>query len=162
LGLGKGGIIFRATPRTVEAGEPFRNQRINKCADMIAHVFYVFYVFYALYALYALRHFVSMSTDLLKKSIEESIERVLSIEELPNIDPCGVQAIRTARLGIKENGPVVKLLPEHHRRVGYGLYFVLHCSTASLSGRRSPHGHDLLEDAHGKVQAVCRDTNSLP
>jgi len=126
---------------------------------MIAHVFYVFY---ALYALYALRHFVSMSTDLLKKSIEESIERVLSIEELPNIDPCGVQAIRTARLGIKENGPVVKLLPEHHRRVGYGLYFVLHCSTASLSGRRSPHGHDLLEDAHGKLQAVCRDTNSLP
>ena len=159
MGLGKGGILFRATPRTVEAGEPFRNQRINKCADMIAHVFYVFY---ALYALYALRHFVSMSTDLLKKSIEESIERVLSIEELPNIDPCGVQAIRTARLGIKENGPVVKLLPEHHRRVGYGLYFVLHCSTASLSGRRSPHGPDLLEDAHGKVQAVCRDTNSLP
>jgi hypothetical protein len=58
---------------------------------------------------YALRYVISVRTDLLK----ECIERVLPIKEFPHIDTGRAQAKTVSRIRVEENGPVIKLLPEH-------------------------------------------------
>ncbi len=45
---------------------------------------------------------------------------MLPVQELPHIDAGGVQAKTVTGIGVEENGPVVKLLPEHDVRVRYG------------------------------------------
>jgi hypothetical protein len=59
---------------------------------------------------------------------EHIIDGVLPVEELPQVDAGGVQAKPMTGIGVEENGPVVKLLPEHDKRVGYGFLTVLHGS----------------------------------
>lgn len=73
-----------------------------------------------------LGHGVSIMADLL----EESIERMPAVKELPKADPGGVQAKTMTRIGVKQNGPVVKLLAEHNQRVGYGFVIVFHGSAS--------------------------------
>ncbi len=53
-----------------------------------------------------LRHLFSIPVDLLT----QDFDGVLTIEELPQEDAGGVQAKATPGVGIKENGPVIKLL----------------------------------------------------
>jgi hypothetical protein len=62
--------------------------------------------------------------------LEESIERMPAVKELPKVDPGGVQAKTMTRIGVKQNGPVVKLLAEHDERVGYGFVIVFHGSAS--------------------------------
>lgn len=85
----------------VNPGEARPNQRIKKYPDMIAH--FVRYAF-------------SEMTNLFK----ERIYSVLPVKELPDIDAGGVQAKPTTGIGVKEDGPVVKLLPENNVRIGNG------------------------------------------
>ena len=93
------------------------NQFINKHPDMLSRV---------------LRHAFGMVAELLK----EVIYGVLPVKELPHEDAGGVQAKTTETkraIGVEENGPVVKLLPEHDVRVGYGFFTVFHrTDTGSL------------------------------
>ena len=55
---------------------------------------------------------------------QESIEVVLPVKELPQVDAGRVQAKTMTGIGVEENGPVVKLLPKHDVRVGYGFFTV--------------------------------------
>jgi len=88
----------------------------------------------AMWSACVFRHVPSKATDLR----EEIIPRVLPIDELPKKHARGVQAERMTRLGVKQHCPIVKLLPEHDRRVGYGLFSLVHCNTSSPSDRYSP------------------------
>jgi hypothetical protein len=72
---------------------------INKCPDMLARF---------------LGHRVSIMTDLL----EESIERMPAVRELPEVDAGGIRAKPMTAIGVEEDDPVVKLFPEHDARVG--------------------------------------------
>jgi hypothetical protein len=54
---------------------------------------------------------------------------VLPVKELPEIDPGRVQTKTSTRVRVEENGPVVKLLPEHDERIGYRFFTVFHGST---------------------------------
>ena len=72
---------------------------------------------------------LSGSTDLCK----ETIYGVPSVKELPEEDAGRVQAKTTARIRVKEHGPIVKLLPEQDKWVDYGFLTVFHGSTLSLS-----------------------------
>jgi hypothetical protein len=60
------------------------------------------------------------------------------VEELPQKDPGGVQAEAAAGIRIEEDSPVVKLLPEHDKGVGYGFLTVYHGTTVPGSDRHSP------------------------
>jgi hypothetical protein len=44
---------------------------------------------------------------------------MFSVKELPQLDTYRVQSKSMTRVGVEENGPVVKFLPEHDVRVGY-------------------------------------------
>jgi hypothetical protein len=79
-----------------------------------------------------LGYVVSMATHILK----EIIYRMLPVKELPQTDADGVQAKTIARVRIKKNGPVVKLLPEHDPTVGYGFFIVVHGSIRIFSDAR--------------------------
>ena len=70
-----------------------------------------------------------MRADLL----EECVDRVLPVEELPHINARRIQAKRMTRFRIKEDSPVVKLLPEHDKGVGYGFLTVYHGSAVPNS-----------------------------
>ena len=61
----------------------------------------------------------------LTQLFKEPIYGVLSVKEFPDEDARGAQAKAMAGIGVEENGPVVKLLPEHDVRVGYGFVTVL-------------------------------------
>ena len=57
---------------------------------------------------------------------------MLPVQKLPHADAGGAQAKTSTAIGVEENCPVVKLLPEHDARVGYGFITVfLHDSTSS-------------------------------
>jgi hypothetical protein len=63
--------------------------------------------------------------------LNKFIYAVLPVKELPNVDAGGVQAKTTETnrgIRVKQNGPVVKLLPEHDEGVSYGfvILFVSH------------------------------------
>ena len=55
---------------------------------------------------------------------EEIFHRVLPVKELPQEDPGRVQAEAMAGIGIKDNGPIVKLLAEQDERIGYRILAV--------------------------------------
>jgi hypothetical protein len=103
------GTFFPVRPRIAMRGEPLRDQCINKHPDIVSRV---------------LGYAVRMVAELLK----EVIHGVLPVKELPQINAGGVEA-KTGEtmtgIGVEENGPVVKLLPEHDVRVGYGFVTVL-------------------------------------
>jgi hypothetical protein len=136
--LGSAGRV-RAKVAAVEPREPLCNQCVNECPEMITCV--LGYVF-------------SMPADLLR----ESIDRVLPVEELPYVDTGRAQAKPTARVGVKKNGPVVKLLPEHDVRVGYGFFTVFHGSIFSFTPNISPDRATLVESTQRQMQSVCQDT----
>ncbi len=122
---GRGGKAFRffhtvgkARSSAAESGEPLRRQCINKCADMLSCFF---------------RYVMSTGTDLL----DEIICRMLPVEELPYEDARKTQAKAMTRIRVEENGPVVKLLPEHGGRIGYGFFIVFHAGTFSPSTSRA-------------------------
>jgi hypothetical protein len=66
------------------------------------------------------------------QSFAHVIDGVLSVKELPQINAHGVQAKTATGIGIKEHGPVVKLLPEHDERIGYGFFTVFHVRSLSF------------------------------
>jgi len=127
---GAGARFFRAAPTEVAPCEPLRSELINKYADLI-------YCF--------LRYVLSIDADVLK----ELIYGVLSVQELPHADAGGAQAKTSTAIGIEENCPVVKLLPEHDARVGYPFLIIFHGST--LSRRMT-----LIEGAPGYAISVPR------
>ena len=49
------------------------------------------------------------------------MDRALPVKELPQVDADRAQAKTTTRIGVEQNGPIVKLLPENHIRIAYGL-----------------------------------------
>jgi hypothetical protein len=55
---------------------------------------------------------------------------MLSVKNLPQVNAGGIQAKTTSGIGVEENGPVVKLLPERDSRVGPGLFIGCHGSAA--------------------------------
>jgi hypothetical protein len=76
----------------------------------------------------ALGYVVSMLTQLLK----EPIYGMLTIKELPQINAGGAQAETMTGIGVEENGPVVKLLPENDVRVSYGFFTIFHGGISPL------------------------------
>jgi hypothetical protein len=60
------------------------------------------------------------------QGLSHVIDRVLSVKELPDIDTGRTQAKATARVGVEENGPVVKLLSKYDVRIGYRFVTVFH------------------------------------
>ena len=76
----------------------------------------------------ALGYVVSTLTDILK----EIIHGMLSVKELTDEDAGGVQAEAMTRIGVEENGPVVKLLPDHYKRVDSGFFTIFHGSISPL------------------------------
>jgi len=46
---------------------------------------------------------------------------MLSVKKLSQINTDRVQAKAMAGIGVRENGPIVKLLPEHDKGITYGL-----------------------------------------
>jgi hypothetical protein len=96
----------------------------------------------------ALGYVVSMVADLLK----ECIESVLPVKVLPQIDAGRAQAKSIAAIRVKENGPVVKLLPEYDHRVGYGFFIVLHGSTVPVPLGIAP---DRTLPDRGRTMACC-------
>ena len=87
------------------------------------------------------------------QGLEHVIDRVLPVKMLPHIDAGRVQAKTMAGIRVEENGPVVKLLPEHDEGVGYGLFTVSHGNTVPLSDRCPPTEHYLIEGA-GWLNAI--------
>src|SRR5271157_426148 len=79
----------------------------------------------------------------LVKGHEHITDRMLPVKELPHVDAGGAQAKTTTGIDIEQNGPVVKLLPEHDQRVGYGLVTVFHGST-SVPSSLTQAGQQLL------------------
>ena len=49
---------------------------------------------------------------------------MLSVKELPEVDPGRVQAKTMTGIGVERDGPVVKLLPEYDEGIGYGSFIV--------------------------------------
>jgi hypothetical protein len=71
--------------------------------------------------------------------LEEGFYSVFSVKELPHIDAGRTQAKTMTGVGVEENGPVVKLLPEHDPGVGYGFVTVFDRSASlTLSARHRP------------------------
>jgi hypothetical protein len=66
---------------------------------------------------------------------EEVIYGAFSIEELPHINAGRAQAKTVARIGVKENSPVVKLFPEYDERVGYRSFTARRHETPSCNLR---------------------------
>ena len=110
------GTFFPVRPRIAARGEPLRNQCINKRVDMLSRF---------------VRHPFVKAADLIK----EFIYGVLPIKLFPQVSAGGVQAKTTETktgIGVEENGPIVKLLPEHDYRVGYRFFIVLHANILLL------------------------------
>jgi hypothetical protein len=104
----------------VEPGEALCDQFVNKCPNMLSG--FIGYAF-------------SRVADLLK----EDIQSVLPVKELPQVDPGRIKAKTMTRIRVEENSPVVKLLPEHDHRVGYGFVTVFDRSASlTLSARHRP------------------------
>jgi hypothetical protein len=54
------------------------------------------------------------------------VDRVPSVKELPHVDAGRAETKTMTGIGVEEDGPVVKLLPEHDVRIGYGFVTVFH------------------------------------
>ena len=72
------------------------------------------------------------------QSRERLIHRVLPVKQLSQVDAGGAMVKTTTGIGIEENSPVVKLLPEHDERVGYGFFIVFHGGALSFTFNISP------------------------
>jgi hypothetical protein len=96
---------------------------------------------------------VSMVADLLK----ECIESVLPVKMLPQVDAGRAQAKSIAAIRVKENGPVVKLLPEHYQGIDCGFFIVLHGSTVPFHLGIAPN--KALPD-RGRTTVCCNPRTS--
>ena len=97
---------------------------------------------------------ISISVDLRN----ETIHGVPSVKKLPHVDAGGVQAKSTTGVGIEENRPVVKLLPEYDARVGYGFFGVLHGTDTEFL---RPQQHSCRE-GHDRRRFALMEQFSLP
>jgi hypothetical protein len=113
--------FFPVSPFIAVPGKPLCNQCINKCADLISGFF---------------RHAFGKAADLIK----ETIYGVLPVQELPQVYARRAQAKAMTGIGVEENGPVVKLLPEHDVRVGYGFFAAM--GHKRLAATYVPRAHD--------------------
>jgi hypothetical protein len=84
------------------------------------------------------------------------INRVPPVKELPQIDARGIQTKTMTGIGVEENGPVVKLLPEDDLRVGYGFFIVFHGMTSPLA--MALHSADLSANIQRFLQLQCQGT----
>jgi hypothetical protein len=57
---------------------------------------------------------------------EHLINRMLPVKEFPQVDAGRAQAETATGVRVKQNGPIVKLLPEYEVRIGYGFVAVFH------------------------------------
>jgi hypothetical protein len=90
-----------------------------------------------------------MATDMFK----EGVEAVLPVKELPQVNAGRIQAETVTGIGVEENGPVVKLLPEHDVRVGYGFFAVFH-GRIPFTLIISPDRATLIESTQ-RFDAIC-------
>jgi hypothetical protein len=63
------------------------------------------------------------------QGLEHVVDRAFPVKVLPQVDAGRAQTKGTTGIGIEENGPIVKRLPEHDEGVGYGSLTVYHGST---------------------------------
>jgi hypothetical protein len=55
---------------------------------------------------------------------------MIAIQPLPDVHAYGIEAKGITGIRIKKNGPVIKLLPKHNQRVGYGIVSLGHRLTS--------------------------------
>jgi len=115
---------------TVEPDEAFRNKAVDKHP-------------YVIHSFIGLWHIVKIMGHLL----EESIECMFPVEEFPEVDPRGTQAEPPAGVWIKQDGPVVKLLPKDDVGVGYGFVAVFQGGTLRISSAMQPTCQDARQAA---------------
>ena len=106
----------KARPITVEPSQPLLDQCSNKYPDMIFDV-------------------AGQTSSVVTDLIQDCIESTLAVQELPDKNTEGIEAHYDVLVRIEEQGPVVKLLPEPDRGVGYGFLIVWQGTTAPF---RSP------------------------
>ncbi len=121
-------------------GEPLGNQCINKCSNGIIDVL----------------TYVEGITAQRRKDL---IYRMLSVKQLPDVDAGGTQAKPTTGIGVEENGPVVKILPEHDVRVDYRSFVVFQVglsSTHYARAMRVPRKHEVLYAYKNNISSPSR------
>jgi hypothetical protein len=74
--------------------------------------------------------FLGYALGMCSHLVEEDLHGVFPVEELPQVDAGGAQAETMTAIGVEENSPVVKLLPEHDERIPYGSFMVVHGSAS--------------------------------
>ena len=67
-----------------------------------------------------IRGFVGNFFQVSPQTLDQVIRRVLPIQQLPEVNPGGVDPVGLAAVRVEEDRPVVKLLPQHDEGVGYG------------------------------------------
>jgi hypothetical protein len=77
----------------VVARQPVSGKLLNEHGEVIARL---------------LRYIVSVPPQ----GLEHVTDRVLSVKMLPHVDAGRAQTKNITRIGVEENGPVVKFLPE--------------------------------------------------
>jgi hypothetical protein len=105
-----------------------------------------------------LRHVFNPAADIL----EEIICGALPVKEFPQVDTDGAQAKTVTGVGVEEDGPVVKLLPEHDQWVGYGSFSVLHDTSSALLPDITANG-TTTSMSDNQIDAICvpEDLESL-
>jgi hypothetical protein len=118
---------------------------MNKHADMLSRV---------------LGHVISVLADLYK----EIIYAVPSVKELPHVDAGGVQAKTTetkSGIGVEQNSPVVKLLPEHQVWGRYGFFSVFHrTDSGSLTLLQYPC-QERVSPGIRRKNRICEEGNGV-
>ena len=126
-------------PGAVNTSEARPNQCVDKCPDVISG-----FLGYAVIVTAGIRN--------------ETVFHGLPIKELPQIDARRVQAIATTGIGVKENGPVIKFLPEDDERIPYGSVSVVHGSASRFPTVIAHTEAHLLEDIQRFMQLECQGT----
>jgi hypothetical protein len=115
----------------VQPGEPLGKQCVGESSDIIARV---------------LRYVLRMRAEVLKNCIYG----VVPVKELPHVDAGGAQAKTMTGVGVEEDGPVVKLLPEHNVWIGYWLVVaVVHGSSVPFPATITPAEYEQPDRAQG-------------
>jgi hypothetical protein len=100
---------------------------------------------------------VGMAAEL----FEKVICGVLSVKELPDENASGVQAKTTqtkGRIGIEENCPVVKLLPEDYISIPYRSFIIVHGSASRFPTAIAQTVAHLSGDVERFLQFRCQRT----
>jgi hypothetical protein len=99
------------------------------------------------------------SRSIQAQGLEHVIDRVLPVKVLPQVNAGWAQTESLTRIGVEDDGPVVKLLTEHDQRVGYGFFTVFHGSTVPFLDSYPP---DRALPDRGRMTAKCNPRTREP